>query len=64
MNVEIYTKHDCVYCQRAKVLLADKNISFNEQMLDRDFTREHILNKFPTAKAFRSEEHTSELQSH
>jgi glutaredoxin len=52
MIVEVYTKPDCSYCQLAKVLLADKNISFTEMVLNRDFSREYILEKFPSAKAF------------
>jgi glutaredoxin len=52
MLVEIYTKEDCPYCQLAKTALASKNIQFTEQKLYKDFTREHILEKFPTAKTF------------
>lgn len=52
MHVEIYTKDDCPYCQMAKVELARRTITFTEQKLNRDFTREHILEKFPVAKTF------------
>ncbi|MGJ8680278.1 glutaredoxin 3 [Paraglaciecola sp.] len=33
-NVDIYTKGHCPYCHRAKALLADKNIQFNEIEID------------------------------
>jgi glutaredoxin len=36
----------------AKIALADKNITFTEQKLNRDFSREQILEKFPEAKTF------------
>jgi len=52
MLVEIYTKEDCPYCQLAKTALASKNIQFTEQLLYRDFTRDFIVEKFPTAKSF------------
>jgi len=52
MNVEIYSKFDCKYCSAAKSLLEMRNISFKEHVLDSDFTREFLLEKFSTAKTF------------
>jgi len=52
MFVELYTKDDCPYCQMAKSTLAGKDIPFTEQKLNRDFSREQILEKFPGAKTF------------
>jgi len=51
-NVEIYTKQDCPYCTKAKVLLRNMDIPFSEQKLDQDFTRQILLEKFPYAKTF------------
>lgn len=51
-NVEIYSKPDCPYCSRAKQVLKTNDITFTEQMLGKDFTREIIIEKFPTAKTF------------
>lgn len=51
-HVEIYTKDNCPYCNRAKQLLNTMNIAFNEQKLDRDFTREILLSKYPNAKSY------------
>lgn len=51
-NVELYTKQDCPYCTKAKVLLRNMDIPFSEQKLDQDFTREILLEKFPLAKTF------------
>jgi glutaredoxin 3 len=52
MKVTLYTKHDCFYCSQAKVLLASKNIPFNELKLNDDFTRDNILEMFPSASTF------------
>lgn len=52
MNVVIYTKENCSYCMSAKILLTNKGISFREQKLGEDFTRETILEMFPSARSF------------
>lgn len=51
-NVEIYSKPDCPYCTKAKQVLRTHDIPFTEQVLGQDFTREIIIEKFPTAKTF------------
>jgi len=33
-TVEIYTKGYCPYCQRAKILLDDKQVSYQEYKID------------------------------
>jgi glutaredoxin 3 len=52
MLVELYTKDDCPYCQMAKVALKNAGHGFSEQKLNRDFSREQILARFPSAKTF------------
>jgi glutaredoxin 3 len=52
MFVEIYTKDDCSYCLAAKAFLGGKGIHFVEKKLHRDFSREQILEKFPSASTF------------
>lgn len=34
--VDIYTKETCPYCSRAKLLLAQKNVSYREIKIDND----------------------------
>lgn len=34
MTVDIYTKVTCFYCMRAKALLEEKQVSFNEIKID------------------------------
>ena len=52
MKVTLYTKQNCSYCNQAKVLLASKNISYTELTLDSDFTRENLLEMFPSAATY------------
>tara|TARA_B100000519_G_C14006187_1_gene326449 strand:- start:47 stop:289 length:243 start_codon:yes stop_codon:yes gene_type:complete len=57
MKIEIYSKTNCVYCDKA-VHIAQQMIqetsehSYDKYMLDEDFTREELLEKFPHARTF------------
>ena len=50
MNIEIYSKTNCAYCDRAKIKL--QKYKPKVHMLDQDYTREDFFNKFPNAKTF------------
>ena len=50
--IEIYTKPDCPYCNKAKQLLRTTNQQFNEFKLNVDFTREILVEKYPNAKTY------------
>ena len=50
MKAEIYSKTNCVFCDKAKMRLAKYNPKIF--MLDQDFTREEFFQKFPNAKKF------------
>ena len=50
MKAEIYSKTNCVFCDKAKMRLAKHNPQIF--MLDKDFTREEFFNIFPTARTF------------
>lgn len=52
MNIVIYSKENCSFCTNAKLLLTNKGIPFTEKKLGEDFTRETILEMFPSAKTF------------
>lgn len=50
MIAEIYSKDNCIFCTRAKDLLNRKGIQYTEYNIDRNYTREQFLSKFPNAK--------------
>lgn len=50
--IEIYTKPNCSFCNRAKKLLESNNIQYTEHKLNVTFTREQLLEKFPSAKTY------------
>ena len=50
MEVEIYSKSNCVFCDKAKITL--QKYSPKIYMLDRDYSREDFFKKFPNAKTF------------
>ena len=52
MNIDIYSKDNCPYCDKAKNLLQMKSIEFTEYKLDKDFSRDEILEWFPGVKTF------------
>ena len=50
MEVVIYSRNNCVYCDKAKIKLQKYKPKIN--MLNRDYTREEFFIKFPNAKTF------------
>ena len=52
MKVEIYSKPACPFCLQAKNLAEQKGYEYTYKMLDEDFTREELMEKFPTARTF------------
>ena len=52
MEVILYSKDDCAFCDKAKNLLKIKAIEFIEYKLGKDFDRETILDMFPNARTF------------
>jgi glutaredoxin len=45
LNIEIYTKDFCIWCDRAKSLLESKNLSFTEIDLSDDLVRFEFYSK-------------------
>ena len=50
MIVEIYSKTNCVFCDKAKIKLQKHNPKI--YMLDEDFSRDDFFKKFPNARTF------------
>ena len=50
MKAEIYSRTNCVFCDKAKIRLNKYNPTVH--MLDQDYTRQDFFKKFPNAKTF------------
>ena len=50
MQIEIYSKTNCVFCEKAKTRLQKHNPKIH--MLDKDYSKEDFFKKFPNAKTF------------
>ena len=50
--IEIYSKESCIFCERAKVLLRDRQVPFIEHKLNVDFTKEVLMERYSNAKTF------------
>ncbi|MDG2061472.1 MAG: glutaredoxin domain-containing protein [SAR86 cluster bacterium] len=50
--IEIWSKPQCVFCDKAVNLCKIKDLEFKKYMLNEDFTMEDLLDKFPHAKTF------------
>jgi glutaredoxin len=48
----IYGKDACKYCFMAIALLSQRDLPFKEFKLGREFTREELLEQFPSARTF------------
>jgi glutaredoxin 3 len=50
MKIEIYSKKNCIFCDKAKITL--QNYDPKVYMLDKDFNRDEFFKKFPNARTF------------
>jgi len=50
MKAIVWSKDNCTFCVQAKNLLKLKNIEFEERNIQKDWTREQLLEAMPTAK--------------
>jgi glutaredoxin len=47
---KIYTRDGCSFCDKAKVLMSEHNIPFQEVSIGKDVQREEVLQLFPGVK--------------
>jgi glutaredoxin 3 len=52
MIYNIYSKENCVFCEKAKALLEMRGLEYNELKYEQDFTRDELLTRFPQARTF------------
>jgi len=50
--IKIWSKPQCIFCDKAAKLCTIKNLDFKKYMLDVDFTMEDLLKEFPNARTF------------
>ena len=50
--IEIYGKPQCPYCDMAKQLCEQKGVEYEYKSFGTDFTREEMIETFPTARTF------------
>ncbi len=48
--VEVYSKENCAYCIKAKILLETQHMEFIERKIGVDVTREQLLEIAPQAR--------------
>jgi len=50
MKAVVWSKHNCPFCDQAKVLLSQRGIEFEEKKIGDGYTREDLLEAVPTAR--------------
>lgn len=50
MEVVVWSKYQCPYCDQAKALLVQKGIQFEERKIGDGYSREDLLEAVPTAR--------------
>lgn len=50
MNVLIWSKDNCSFCEQAKQLLKVRSIPFEERKIGHGWTKEQLLEDVPTAR--------------
>jgi len=50
MNVVIWSKYNCTYCDAAKKLCESRGIEYEERIIGEGYTKEQLLEAVPTAR--------------
>lgn len=51
MKVIVWSKHNCPFCVRAKHVLTDKGLDYEERIIGEDWTKEQLLERVPDARS-------------
>lgn len=51
MEVIVWSKYHCPYCDQAKALLNQRNIQFREKKIGDGYSKEELLEEIPTARS-------------
>lgn len=52
MNITVYSKNGCPYCDKIKSVLEQRNLPFEYKILDNDFTRDEFYSQFGDGSTF------------
>ena len=52
MDIAVYSRDGCVFCNKVKVALDSYNLDYNEYMLGNDFNREYFIDTFGENSSF------------
>jgi glutaredoxin len=50
MKAVVWSKDQCPYCDQAKALLKMKGVEFEERNINKDYTKDQLLEAVPTAR--------------
>ena len=50
MEVVVWSKSNCTFCEQAKQLLKTKGIDYTEKKIGESYTREQLLEEIPHAR--------------
>ena len=50
--IKIWSKPNCIFCDKAVNLCKLKNLEYEKLMIDVDYTREELIENFPNARTF------------
>jgi glutaredoxin len=50
MKAIVWSKNGCPFCDRAKNLLKSKNIEFEERNIEKDWSKEQLIEAVPNAR--------------
>ena len=50
--IEIWSKPQCIFCDKAVQLCEMKNLEYKKYMIDVDYSREDLMTLFPEARTF------------
>ena len=51
MKVVVWSKYHCTFCDQAKLLLGQREITFEEKKIGDGYSKEELLEEIPTARS-------------
>lgn len=51
MKVIVWSRYHCTFCDQAKLLLGQREITFEERKIGDGYTKEELLKEIPTARS-------------